>query len=205
MGSSKLRMVSGSQVESLVPLGCNLSSIDMEINRSRLFLIQDAEKAYCKKFGLTPFRNCAHPRSSAAFAVLSECSELNPETKDAPVEYVIDCTLGYPKGVVAGLGEAMIGEWPNDTTTVAIHYKVHKVKREWTKDEAKLKEWLCEQYKAKNSSAMNRSTLLVFLCVFALSEVLLADELGRIREVAPMYVYAFFENLFREGAVFLLN
>ncbi|KAI1698118.1 putative 1-acyl-sn-glycerol-3-phosphate acyltransferase acl-12 [Ditylenchus destructor] len=117
---------------------------------SRLFLIQDAEKEYCKKFGLTPFRNCAHPRSSAAFAVLSECSELNPETKDAPVEYVIDCTLGYPKGVVAGLGEAMIGEWPNDTTTVAIHYKVHKVKREWTEDEAKLKEWLYEQYKAKD-------------------------------------------------------
>ncbi|KAI1698117.1 hypothetical protein DdX_18095 [Ditylenchus destructor] len=33
---------------------------------------------------------------------------------------------------------------------------------------------------------MNRSTLLVFLCVFALSEVLLAAGLGRIRGFAPM-------------------
>ncbi|KAI1695919.1 hypothetical protein DdX_19313 [Ditylenchus destructor] len=33
---------------------------------------------------------------------------------------------------------------------------------------------------------MNRSTLLVFLCVFALSEVLLAAELGRFRAVAAM-------------------
>ncbi|KAI1698294.1 hypothetical protein Ddc_19183 [Ditylenchus destructor] len=43
--------------------------------------------------------------------------------------------------------------------------------------------WSGKQSFFENLSAMNRSTLLLFLCVFALSEVLLAAKKARIRGV----------------------
>jgi hypothetical protein len=85
--------------------------------------------------------------------VLNQCAAPHKNAhilkKEPPIEYIVDCTLGYPKGVLPGLGEAMLGEWPNDDSTVSIHYKVHKVDPEWSTDEMALKEWLYEQYKVK--------------------------------------------------------
>lgn len=63
-----------------------------------------------------------------------------------PIEYVIDCTLGYPKGKVPNLVDAMLGEWPD--SHVSIHYKIHKVKPEWSNEET-LKQWLYERYEKK--------------------------------------------------------
>lgn len=68
-----------------------------------------------------------------------------------PLEYVVDCTLGYPKGEVCDLGQAMLGEWPEgNNSSVAVHYKIHKIQPEW-QDEKKLKAWLYERYEEKAS------------------------------------------------------
>lgn len=114
-------------------------------------MIRDSEAEYCQKMGLRPYRHCAHPRSAAAFTVLSECVEgSNSGGQNYPtMDYVVDCTLGYARGDMPSLGETMLGEWPNNTSTVAIHYKVHKIERKWTQDETALREWLYERYKAK--------------------------------------------------------
>ncbi|KAI6209672.1 Acl-12 [Aphelenchoides besseyi] len=105
------------------------------------------------KNGLSPFKHCVHPRAGAAHAVLSVCGpSLKDETKTVdghpPMEYIIDATLGYPKGNVVDLGSAMLGEWPNGNTNVAVHYKIHKIRPEW-QDEEKLKDWLYKRYEEK--------------------------------------------------------
>uniref|UniRef100_A0A915D3Z0 Acyltransferase C-terminal domain-containing protein n=1 Tax=Ditylenchus dipsaci TaxID=166011 RepID=A0A915D3Z0_9BILA len=94
---------------------------------SRLFLIHEEEKNIVKK-------------SAAAFAVLKPA-----------IEYIVDCTLGYATGIVPALGETMVGEWPNDDSTVQMHYTVHKVDPVWASDEDALKKWMYEQYKAKDA------------------------------------------------------
>jgi lysophosphatidylglycerol acyltransferase 1 len=47
------------------------------------------------------------------------------------------------------LGNAILGDWPNNNPNVAVHYKIHKIRPEW-QDEEKLKEWLYEQYEEKD-------------------------------------------------------
>lgn len=68
---------------------------------------------------------------------------------DQSIEYIVDCTLGYPRGKVPELGDAMLGEWPDADSTLAIHYSVHAVRREWVEDEETLKQWLYERYRIK--------------------------------------------------------
>lgn len=65
------------------------------------------------------------------------------------IKYIIDCTLGYPKGEVPNICDAMISDWSNDDSNLAIHYRVHKVQPEWVNDEKALKDWLYEQYQIK--------------------------------------------------------
>ncbi|CAD5230733.1 unnamed protein product [Bursaphelenchus okinawaensis] len=122
---------------------------------SRLYLIREAEKNFAKKAGIQPFKHCSHPRTGAAHTTLAVCG---PSLKDSsksnagnqpPMEYVVDCTLGYPRGEVVDLGKAMLNEWPNNDTHVAVHYSIHKVKPEWN-DEEKLKEWLYQRYEEKD-------------------------------------------------------
>lgn len=136
---------------------------------SRLFLVRESERKFAAKHGLAPFRHCVHPRAGAAHAVLLECGKSlqggrrpNPvnspwvadETRTVhgqpPIEFVVDCTLGYPRGDVVDLGAAMVGEWPRGDTRVAVHYAVHRVRAEW-QDEGKLKDWLYARYEQKVS------------------------------------------------------
>jgi len=114
---------------------------------SRLFLIKDAEKRFCHQNQLKPFVHCAHPRTSAAHSALMTCAS---KGKSDGIEYVIDCTLGYPKGVVGDLSTVMLGDWPNNDTTIALHYRVHRVRREWLESEEKFRQWLYDQYQAKD-------------------------------------------------------
>ncbi|KAE9548880.1 hypothetical protein FO519_007905 [Halicephalobus sp. NKZ332] len=122
---------------------------------SRLYLIKNSEKRFAEKNGLEPFKHCAHPRTGAAHTVLDVCGPTDESYTTArsglggPVEYIIDCTLGYPKGKVGGLGEVMVGEWPEGNSNVAIHYKIHKVLPEWS-DESVLRDWLYKQYEEKD-------------------------------------------------------
>uniref|UniRef100_A0AC34QN90 Phospholipid/glycerol acyltransferase domain-containing protein n=1 Tax=Panagrolaimus sp. JU765 TaxID=591449 RepID=A0AC34QN90_9BILA len=127
---------------------------------SRLYLIRNSELKFAEKHGIEPFVNCAHPRSGAAHAVLDVCGPKDDSMKLArsglggPIEYIVDCTLGYPKGKVAGVGAAMLGEWPDSNPHVSIHYAVHKVRPEWSNDHV-LKEWLYEQYDKKDKLLAN--------------------------------------------------
>jgi lysophosphatidylglycerol acyltransferase 1 len=120
---------------------------------SRLFLIKNSEKAFAEKNGIKPFTNCAHPRIGAAHAVLSVCGPSEKSStkarvgSGAPMEYIIDCTLGYPNGNVPKLGKAMFGEWLN--SNVAIHYSIHPIQPEFANEEV-LKEWMYKQYEKKD-------------------------------------------------------
>uniref|UniRef100_A0A1I7SH86 PlsC domain-containing protein n=1 Tax=Bursaphelenchus xylophilus TaxID=6326 RepID=A0A1I7SH86_BURXY len=121
---------------------------------SRLYLVKEQERKFAEKMGIEPFKHCSHPRTGAAHTTLTVCGK-NPQDPTKanagdlpPMEYVIDCTLGYPKGEVVDISKAMLGEWPNDNSHVAVHYSIHKVKPEWA-DEAKLKEWLYQRYAEK--------------------------------------------------------
>ncbi|GMR33158.1 hypothetical protein PMAYCL1PPCAC_03353, partial [Pristionchus mayeri] len=122
---------------------------------SRLFMIRDSAARFAEKNGLAPLRHCAYPRTGAAHAVMEVCA---PSSEDpsvarsgggAPIEYIIDATLGYPKGCVADIGSALMGEWPLETSKIGLHFKIHKVKPEWA-DEEKLKDFLYEKYKEKD-------------------------------------------------------
>uniref|UniRef100_A0A1I7YM83 PlsC domain-containing protein n=1 Tax=Steinernema glaseri TaxID=37863 RepID=A0A1I7YM83_9BILA len=114
---------------------------------SRLFLIKDSSARFAEKNGLQPLKHCAHPRTGAAHAVLSECGP-QPGCEN-PIEYIVDCTLGYPKGEVVELGKAMTGEWPNNDTTVSVHYRIHKADPAWA-DEKELQKWLYARYEEKD-------------------------------------------------------
>jgi len=114
---------------------------------SRLFLIKESGARFAEKNGLKPLKHCAHPRTGAAHAVLDVCGP--KEGRENPIEYVIDCTLGYPKGDVVELGKAMTGEWPENNTTVAIHYRIYKADPAWA-DEKILQKWLYERYEEKD-------------------------------------------------------
>uniref|UniRef100_A0A915A811 Phospholipid/glycerol acyltransferase domain-containing protein n=1 Tax=Parascaris univalens TaxID=6257 RepID=A0A915A811_PARUN len=126
---------------------------------SRLYLIRESNARYAKRIGEKVFRNCALPRSSGAHAVFEIAGKSydnnNMELNLArcglggPVEYVVDCTLGYYKGDVPELGRYMTGEFPHKQSTVGVHYKIYPVKAEWS-DEEKLRQWLYARYEEKD-------------------------------------------------------
>lgn len=128
---------------------------------SRFFVVEEAEKQFCKKRGIQPFRCCTHPRVGAAHAVLEICGtrldqkgihngKLKVPSLDK-IEYIIDCTLGYHKGAVPHFGRCLLGIWPFERSkTVAVHYRVHKVNPEWSTNAELFKNWLYEQYGQKD-------------------------------------------------------
>lgn len=65
------------------------------------------------------------------------------------VEYIIDATLGYPKGAVPNIGSAIVGEWPSSDGRVCVHYDVYKVDPEWA-NETNLQAFLYKRYQAKD-------------------------------------------------------
>ncbi|KAL3097420.1 hypothetical protein niasHS_003868 [Heterodera schachtii] len=121
---------------------------------SRLFLIKDTEQRFCANEGLTPFKHCTHPRVGAAHSVLKICGPLM-EKKDAmecpPVEYIVDVTIGYHKGIVPHFGRWLLGIWPSEeSVNVAVHYQIHRVSREWCDEVKVFRQWLYEQYRKKD-------------------------------------------------------
>jgi len=98
-------------------------------------------------------------RLGAAHAVLEICG---PKPQDngslqkkenfqlGKVQYIVDCTLAYHKGIVPHFGCCLLGLWPTDKSmTVAIHYKIHPVRQEWCSNQELFKKWLYEQYRQK--------------------------------------------------------
>ncbi|VDM39853.1 unnamed protein product [Toxocara canis] len=126
---------------------------------SRLFLIRESNARYAKKNGLKIFKNCALPRSSGVHAVFEVAGKrddsIDKEMDVArcglggPVEYIVDCTLGYYKGDVPELGKYMTGDFPNNHSTVGIHYKIYPTKADWA-NEDKLREWLYDRFEEKD-------------------------------------------------------
>uniref|UniRef100_A0A914I6Z9 Very-long-chain (3R)-3-hydroxyacyl-CoA dehydratase n=1 Tax=Globodera rostochiensis TaxID=31243 RepID=A0A914I6Z9_GLORO len=120
---------------------------------SRLFLIKKSEQRFCAKEGLVPFKHCTHPRVGAAHAVLQICGPKTEqeEDKSPPVEYIVDVTLGYHRGVVPQFARSLLGIWPFDESgNIAVYYRIHHVKKEWCEDADLFREWLYEQYRKKD-------------------------------------------------------
>ncbi|KAI6191936.1 putative 1-acyl-sn-glycerol-3-phosphate acyltransferase acl-12 [Aphelenchoides bicaudatus] len=135
----------------------NYGTIVMYPEGSRLFLIKEAEKRFAREKWFEAVQVlCTSKNWSCSYSLVSlwKIIESLDETKAnagnfPPLEYVVDCTLGYPNGEVVDLGQAMLGDWPRNNSNVAVHYSIHKVKSEW-QDEEKLKEWLYKRYEEKD-------------------------------------------------------
>ncbi|CAJ0583135.1 unnamed protein product, partial [Mesorhabditis spiculigera] len=89
----------------------NYSWVVMYPEGSRFYLIRESAAAFAKKMGLKPLQHCAYPRTGAAHAVMEVLapSKENPSVarigEGEPIKYIIDATLGYPKGTVMDLGK----------------------------------------------------------------------------------------------------
>lgn len=127
---------------------------------SRLFLIKESSARFAERMGLKPLQHCALPRTGAAHAILDLAGKVSDEVVEGeeqiarcglgpPIEYVVDCTIGYRKGEVPNLANYMIGDTPHDDFFIGAHYKIYPAKAEWS-DEEKLKEWLYERYSEKD-------------------------------------------------------
>ncbi|CAD6198476.1 unnamed protein product [Caenorhabditis auriculariae] len=123
---------------------------------SRLFLIKDSNARFSAKNNLPELKNCAYPKLGAALAILKA---IGPDSNDPkksicqkgpPLEYVVDITLGYQKGVVPTMGQAMMGDWPlENSKKFAVHLEVLPITPEMTTEEG-LKEFLFAQYSKKD-------------------------------------------------------
>ncbi|KAF1748309.1 hypothetical protein GCK72_024776 [Caenorhabditis remanei] len=123
---------------------------------SRFYLVKKTGRSFAEKNNLKPLDNCVYPRTGAAHAVLDvlgpadDSFTLSRCGKGAPIKYIIDATIGYRRGVVPDISDAMMGDWATvDTPDFAVHYDVIPVKKEWA-DEEKLKEFLYERYAIKD-------------------------------------------------------
>lgn len=122
---------------------------------SRLFLIKESSARFATRLGLKPLQHCALPRTGAAHAILDLAGKASDDDKMArcglggPIDYVVDCTIGYRKGEVPNLVNYMTGEIPQDDFFIGAHYKIYPAQAEWS-DEEKLKEWLYERYQEKD-------------------------------------------------------
>ncbi|CAJ0933656.1 unnamed protein product, partial [Mesorhabditis belari] len=86
----------------------NYSWIIMYPEGSRLYLIRESAASFAKKNGLQPLQHCTYPRTGAAHAVLEvlgpqKDGEVARKGSGEPVKYIIDATLGYPKGNVVDI------------------------------------------------------------------------------------------------------
>ncbi|VDM62372.1 unnamed protein product [Angiostrongylus costaricensis] len=137
---------------------------------SRLFLIKESCARFAEEMRLQPLSHCVYPRSGAAHAVidvlgpargseegdllhfvkilLSTSSKLSRCGGGPPIEYIIDATLGYPKGIVPDIRSILLGEKCFPDSGVCIHYEVIRVNPEWH-DESKLQGFLYKRYQEK--------------------------------------------------------
>ncbi|CAL2050533.1 unnamed protein product [Caenorhabditis brenneri] len=123
---------------------------------SRLYLVKKSGRTFAEKNNLKPLDHCVYPRTGAAHAVLDvlgpvdDTFKMSKCGKGEPIMYIIDATIGYRRGVVPDICDAMMGDWPTvDASEFAVHYDVIPVKPEWA-DENKLKEFLYERYAIKD-------------------------------------------------------
>uniref|UniRef100_A0A8R1I1U4 PlsC domain-containing protein n=1 Tax=Caenorhabditis japonica TaxID=281687 RepID=A0A8R1I1U4_CAEJA len=123
---------------------------------SRFYLVKESGRQFAKKNGLKPLENCVYPRTGAAHAVLEvlgpkdETLKISNCGKGEPIKYIIDATIGFNRGEVPDICDAMMGDWKTmDASEFSVHYDVIPVKPEWS-DEDKLKEFLYERYSIKD-------------------------------------------------------
>lgn len=123
---------------------------------SRLYLIKRSSAQFANRLGLKPLEHCALPRSGAAHAILDIAGKLEQGDSHTarcglgePIDYVVDCTIGYRKGEVPNLMNLLCGELPPDDFFVAIHHKIYPAKAEWA-DEEVLRKWLYQRYYEKD-------------------------------------------------------
>ncbi|PAV88329.1 hypothetical protein WR25_07575 [Diploscapter pachys] len=135
----------------------DLTWIVMYPEGSRLYLIEESNKRFAERNNLTPLKNCAFPRTGAAHAVLSVLGpqEGSPDQSRCgngpPIEYIIDATIGYKKGLVPELKNAILGDWPMPGShRIHIHWQAIPVRPEWGYNEEALKNFLYDRYEKKD-------------------------------------------------------
>uniref|UniRef100_A0A1I7TWF0 PlsC domain-containing protein n=1 Tax=Caenorhabditis tropicalis TaxID=1561998 RepID=A0A1I7TWF0_9PELO len=123
---------------------------------SRLYLVKKSGRSFAEKNGLKPLDHCVYPRTGAAHAVLDVLGPIDETLssskcgKGEPIKYIIDATIGYHRGVVPDICDAVMGDWPSiDASAFAVHYEVIPVKPEWS-EENKLRDFLYERYVIKD-------------------------------------------------------
>jgi len=125
---------------------------------SRMFLAQESAQKFAKKHGYPDLKHCALPRLGAAKIVLDVCG---PKKKNGiiaghsadhkSIDYVIDITLGYSKGKIPVLGQAILNDWPGNDPRVDVHYSVHKVSNELVHNEANLRTFMYDLWVKKDA------------------------------------------------------
>ncbi|MFH4976601.1 hypothetical protein AB6A40_003310 [Gnathostoma spinigerum] len=127
---------------------------------SRLYLIKESNAKYAAKTGQPIFKHCALPRSGAAHAVLDVAGKARGIEEmgegslavcgmGGPIEYVVDSTIGYKNGDVPSLMKAMLGEYPNNQSTISVYYRIYQTRPEWSEENV-LRKWLCDRYAEKD-------------------------------------------------------
>uniref|UniRef100_A0AC35TME7 PlsC domain-containing protein n=1 Tax=Rhabditophanes sp. KR3021 TaxID=114890 RepID=A0AC35TME7_9BILA len=122
---------------------------------SRFYLIKESGAKFAEKNNLPLLRHCCYPRIGAAKTILKVAGPKDEKGLESnsdsgpPLTYLIDCTLGYPKGNVVDIRDALYQNWPENNKTMGIHYKVHKITPELC-DEKNLTEFLYKCYQDKD-------------------------------------------------------
>uniref|UniRef100_A0A0N4ZPD4 PlsC domain-containing protein n=1 Tax=Parastrongyloides trichosuri TaxID=131310 RepID=A0A0N4ZPD4_PARTI len=135
----------------------DLGYIVMYPEGSRFYLIKESGAKFSLQNNLKHLKHCAYPRIGAAKAILDVVGPKNIKENEKdkkgfikkPLKYIVDCTLGYHKGEVPDLRDVLLQEWPNNNSTVGIHYKIYEVTSEMC-DEKYLQEFLYKCYVEKD-------------------------------------------------------
>uniref|UniRef100_A0A0K0EYX5 PlsC domain-containing protein n=1 Tax=Strongyloides venezuelensis TaxID=75913 RepID=A0A0K0EYX5_STRVS len=130
----------------------DLGYIVMYPEGSRFYLIKESGAKFALKNNLEPLTNCAYPRTGAAKAILDVVGPKNVDKNDSsrkPIEYLVDCTLGYPKGIVPDIRDALLQEWPCGNSKVGIHFKIHKITEDMCNEDV-LQQFLYKCYEEKD-------------------------------------------------------
>ncbi|CEF61929.1 Acyl-CoA:lysophosphatidylglycerol acyltransferase 1 [Strongyloides ratti] len=135
----------------------DLGYIIMYPEGSRLYLVKESGANFAINNNLKPLEHCTYPRIGAAKTILDVVGPKNITENDIdnngylkkPIKYIVDCTLGYPKGIVPDIRDALLQEWPHGTSKVGIHYKIYKATDEMCNEE-NLQQFLYKCYQEKD-------------------------------------------------------
>lgn len=118
---------------------------------ARLYKIRETNARYVARESLKLFKHCALPRIGAAHStIVATVRDKSAGDSSDSLEYIVDCTIGYPNGNVPHLKSWMLGELSTRTSNVAVYYRIHRVKPEWRNEET-LKKWLYQLYEEKDN------------------------------------------------------